>query len=135
EEVKQAAESIVNRVDGVYLTTDNTVFSAIPALIAVFNKAKKPIYSADVTGAMSGGIAIASGFNYYKAGRATGDIIKEIVIDGKKPAQIPVKFMTKPSDKDLLLDLDVLTECGITIPQSYINQANMIFENGHLTNK
>lgn len=135
DEVKQAAESIVNRVDGIYLTTDNTVFSALPALIGVFNKAKKPIYSADVTGAMTGGIAIASGFNYYKAGLATGDIIKEIVVDGKKPAQIPVKFITKPSDKDLLFDLDALRDCGITIPQSYINQANMIYQNGNLTNK
>ena len=135
DEVKQAAESIVNRVDGIYLTTDNTVFSALPSLISVFNRARKPIYSADVTGAMTGGIAIASGFNYYKAGLATGDIIKEIVVDKKKPAQIPVKFMTKPTDKDLLFDLDALKDCGIEIPESYINQANMIFKDGRLTNR
>ena len=35
-EVKQAAETIVNRVDGIYLTTDNTVFSALSSLIQVF---------------------------------------------------------------------------------------------------
>ncbi len=133
-EVKQAAQVIVNRVDGIYLTTDNTVFSALAALIDVFNKAHKPIYSADVTGAMTGGIAIASGFNYYKAGLATGDIIKEI-LDGKKPAQIPVKFITRPEDKDMLFDLDALADCNITIPQNYLDSANMIFENGKLTNK
>ena len=46
-EVKQAAESIVDRVDGIYLTTDNTVFSALPSLVTVFNKAKKPVFSGD----------------------------------------------------------------------------------------
>jgi len=134
DEVKQAAESIVKRVDGVYLTTDNTVFSALPALISVFNKAHKPIYSADVTGAMSGGITIASGFNYYKAGLATGDIISQI-LKGTKPAKIPVKFITDPSEKDLLFDMDAPKDCGITIPAKYLAQANMIFENGKLSTK
>ena len=35
-EVRQASETIVGRVDGIYLTTDNTVFSALPSLIDVF---------------------------------------------------------------------------------------------------
>ncbi|MDR1363301.1 MAG: ABC transporter substrate-binding protein, partial [Spirochaetaceae bacterium] len=81
-EVKQAAQSIVNRVDGLYLTTDNTVFSGVYAIIEVFRNAKKPLFSGDVTGALGGGCMIASGFNYYKAGIATADIIGEI-LDGK----------------------------------------------------
>ena len=56
DEVKQAADSIISRVDGLYLTTDNTVFSALASVIGVFNKAKKPIFSGDVTGAQQGGI-------------------------------------------------------------------------------
>ena len=133
-EVKQAAEAIVRRVDGLYLSTDNTVFSALPAIKKVFNKAKKPIFSGDVTGAMSGGIFMASGFNYYKAGRATGEIVVQI-LKGEKPENIPVRFMTNASDSDLLFDLDVAKNCKITIPATYLNQANMIFENGSLTKK
>ena len=133
-EVKQAAEAIVGRVDGIYLTTDNTLFSALSTLVSVFNRAHKPIYSADVTGAMQGGIAIASGFNYYKAGRATGDIIIDI-LNGTKPASIPVKFITRPEDKDLLLDLDALADCGITLPADFVSGADMIFENGVLSQK
>lgn len=133
-EVKQAAEAIVNRCDGIYLTTDNTVFSALPSLVSVFNKAKKPIFSGDVTGAMEGGCFMASGFNYYKAGYATGEIVVQI-LNGKKPSEIPVRFMTKPSDSDLLFDLDAAKSCGITIPDEYLKQANYIFENGKLTKK
>ncbi len=133
-EVKQAAEAIVDRVDGLYLSTDNTVFSALPSLVAVFNKAKKPIFSGDVTGALEGGCFMASGFNYYKAGYATGEMVVEI-LNGKKPSEMPVRFMTKPSDSDLLFDLDVAKTCGITIPQEYLNQATYIIENGKLTEK
>ncbi len=133
-EVRQAAQTIINRVDGIYLSTDNTVFSALPALVQVFETEKKPIFSADVTGALNGGCMIASGFNYYKAGRATGEMVVEI-LNGKNPSEIPVRFMTEPSDSDLLLDLDAAKNAGITIPQSYIDQANYIFENGQLTEK
>ncbi|MCR5124263.1 MAG: ABC transporter substrate-binding protein [Treponema sp.] len=131
-EVKQAAEAIIDRVDGIYLTTDNTVFSALSGLIQVFGDARKPIFSADVTGAMTGGCLLASGFNYYKAGRATGDIIVDILKNGKKPDEIPVRFMTEPSDSDFLIDLDAAKNCGITIPSELLKQANLIFENGKL---
>ncbi len=133
-EVKQAAETIVDRVDGIYLTTDNTVFSALASLVQIFEKAKKPIFSGDVTGAMAGGCVIASGFNYYKAGRATGEMVQQI-LNGKKPAELPIRFMTEPSDFDLLFDLDAAKNCGITIPAKYLESADMIFENGKLTKK
>lgn len=133
-EVKQAAEAIVKRVDGIYLTTDNTVFSAIASLIDVFGKAKKPVFSGDVTAAKDGGIFMASGFNYYKAGRATGEIVVKI-LNGEKPADIPVRFMTEPSDSDLLINLDVASDCGISISEELKNSANMIFENGKFIQK
>ncbi len=133
-EVKQAAETIIDRVDGIYLTTDNTVFSALSSLIQVFDKARKPIFSGDVTGAMAGGCAIASGFNYYKAGRATGEMVLQI-LNGKKPSEMAVRFMTEPEDFDLLFDLDAAKKCGITIPEKYLNAASMIFEGGKLTQK
>ena len=133
-EVKQACEAIVNRVDGLYLTTDNTIFSALSSVKDVFGEAKKPVFSGDVTGAQDGGCLIASGFNYYKAGRATGEIVLKI-LNGEKPSEIPVRFMTEPSDSDLLFDLDSAKNCGITIPEEYLSKANMIFENGSLTKK
>ncbi len=133
-EVKQAADTIIERVDGLYLTTDNTVFSALPSVVQVFQDAKKPVFSADVTGAQSGGILMASGFNYYKAGRATGEIVLKI-LSGTKPEEIPVRFMTEPSDSDLLLDLDAAANCGITLSPELVESANMIFENGVLTKR
>ncbi|MBP5447024.1 MAG: ABC transporter substrate-binding protein [Treponema sp.] len=133
-EVQAAAKAIVDRVDGIYLTTDNTVFSALSSLVQVFGQAKKPIFSADVTGAEEGGCLMASGFNYYQAGRATGEMVVKI-LKGAKPADLPVRFMTEPSDSDLLFDLDVAAACGITIPQDLLDSANEIIKDGKLTKK
>ncbi len=133
-EVKQATEAIVKRVDGIYLTTDNTVFSALPSLVEVALAAGKPVFSADTTGAMEGGCVIASGFDYYKAGRATGKILAD-VLGGKAPSSIPVKYITDPAETDLLVDLDAAKKCGIEIPKDLIASAGKIIENGKLTTK
>ncbi|GMO46388.1 MAG: ABC transporter substrate-binding protein [Termitinemataceae bacterium] len=133
-DIRQAAQAIIDRVDGLYLTTDNTVFSGLSAIISVFKTAKKPIFSGDVTGALGGGCMIASGFDYYKAGIACADIIYQI-LQGAKPSDIPVKLLSLPSETDFLLDLDAAANCGITINENYIMQANKIFENGKLSEK
>ena len=133
-EVKQATGAIISRVDGIYLTTDNTVFSALPALVEVALANKKPVFSSDVTSAIEGGCLIASGFDYYKAGRATGVIVADI-LSGKSPAEIPVKFLTDPSETDFLIDLDVAKICGITFSQEILDSASKIIENGKLTSK
>ncbi|ULQ59404.1 ABC transporter substrate-binding protein [Brucepastera parasyntrophica] len=133
-EVKQAAEVIIKRVDGIYLTTDNTVYSALPALIEVALANKKPIFSIDPTSAENGGCLIAQGFDYYKAGRATADLVIE-VLNGTPPSEIPVKFITDPAESDLLIDLDTAKICGITIPPDVLASAGKIIENGVLTVK
>lgn len=133
-EVKQATQALIKRVDGIYLTTDNTVFSALPALLEVAAANKKPVFSSDTTSAAEGGCLIASGFDYYKAGRATGVILADVLL-GKKPSDIPVKFLSEPSEMDFLIDLDAAKNCGITFPGDILESAGKIFENGKLTTK
>jgi putative ABC transport system substrate-binding protein len=133
-DVKQAAQAIISRVDGIYITSDNTVYSALPSLFEVCHDAKKPLFSVDVTSCKEGGAMIASGFNYYKAGRATGEMVFRI-LNGTPPADIPVKFMTEPGDVDLLFDLDEAAACGIVIPPALLNEANFIIKDGILTER
>jgi len=132
-ELRQAAQAIIGRVDGIYIGTDNGVFSALPALIQVCQDAKKPLFSADVTAAVNGGCFIAAGFDYYAAGIATGEIVADI-LQGKRPADIPTRFLTT-AEMDLLVDLDAAANCGITIPQNILSQANYIYQNGRLTQR
>ncbi|GFE60133.1 ABC transporter substrate-binding protein [Geobacter sp. AOG2] len=133
-EVKEATQSIIRRVDALYISTDNTVVSAMSAVADVAMKNRVPIMSADPSSAESHPILAAWGFDYYKMGRVTGKMIVEI-LKGKKPEQMPTRFMTKTSDIDLLVNLDVAKKLGLTIPKDIVKNANKIVENGKLIKK
>lgn len=133
-EVKEATQAIIRRVDALYISTDNTVVSAMSAVADVAMKNKVPIMSADPSSAESHPILAAWGFDYYKMGRVTGKMIVEI-LKGKKPEQMPTRFMTKTSDIDLLINLDVAKKLGLTISQDIVKSANKVVENGKLTKK
>lgn len=133
-EVKQAVQAIIRRVDALYISTDNTVVSAMSAVTDVAMKAKVPIMSADPSSAENYPVLAAWGFDYYKMGRTTGKMVVEI-LKGKKPEQIPTQFMTKTSDVDLLINLDVAKKLGLKFPAEIVKSANKVVENGKLTKK
>jgi putative ABC transport system substrate-binding protein len=133
-EVKQAVQAIIRRVDALYISTDNTVVSAMSGVTDVAMKARIPIISADPSSAENYPVLAAWGFDYYKMGRVTGKLVAEI-LKGKKPEQIPTQFMTKTSDIDLLINLDVAKKLGLTFPKDIIKSANKVVENGKLTKK
>lgn len=130
-EVKQAAQAIIDKVDGIYISTDNTVVSAISAITDVATRKGKPIMSADPSSAEENGVLIAWGFDYYKMGKACGRMAVE-VLQGKKTSDIPTEFMTSVDDIDLLVNLDLAKELGITIPADLQSKAATLVKNGEL---
>jgi putative ABC transport system substrate-binding protein len=76
-------------------------------------------------------VLAAWGHDYYKMGRATGRLVIRI-LKGEKPESIPTIFMTDASDVDLLINLDVANELGLSFPEDVIAKANSIVEDGKL---
>ncbi|AHC16026.1 ABC transporter substrate-binding protein [Salinispira pacifica] len=130
-QVKQAAEAIMDRVDAVYVSTDNTVFSALPALIEVANQNNVPVITADPSSFGDYDVLAAYGFDYYAMGRATGRLIDE-VLEGSEPADIPTRFLTDPEDLLLVLNLDVADRLGIEVSDELVEQAGSIIRNGEV---
>lgn len=130
-EVKQAVQTIAGRVDGIYISNDNTVVSALAAVASVAKKYKVPVMSADPSSAENTPVLAAWGHDYYKMGRATGRLVIRI-LKGEKPENIPTIYMTDASDVDLLINLDVANELGLTFPEDVIAKANSIVEDGKL---
>lgn len=130
-EVKSAAQALMNKVDALYVSTDNTVVSAMPSLVDVANQFGVPVLTADPTSSAAKGIdvLIAWGFDYYKIGRATGRLIKE-VLDGADPADIGTVFMTDPADIELWVNLDIADRLGITVPKNIVDNATVVIKNG-----
>lgn len=88
-EVKQAAESLVGRVDAIYIPTDNTVVTALDSVIAVANNKKIPLFVGELDSMKKGAVA-ASGFSYYDLGYQSGLMAADILTGKKKPSEIPL---------------------------------------------
>lgn len=130
-EVKQAVQTIAGRVDGIYISNDNTVVSALAAVTSVAAKHKIPVMSADPSSAETTPVLAAWGFDYYKMGRATGRLVVRI-LGGEDPETIPTIYMTDASDVDLLINRDVAKDLGLTFPEDVIAKSNTIIEGGRL---
>lgn len=130
-EVRQAAQSIVDRVDVFYMSTDNTVVSALAALTEVAVQAGVPVVSADPSSAETQDVIAAYGFDYYTMGRATGALIAEI-LEGADPDEIPVRYLTDADDLILHVNLDIAEDLGLQIPAALLDQADVVVEDGEV---
>jgi len=124
-EVSQALTALVGRVDGIYLSTDNTVFSAISTVADLCIKNKLPLVTADPSSAETVPVLAAVGFNYYEMGRATGRIVVD-VLRGKKTADIPTYFAKDPKEHSLVVNLDVAKAIGVTVPKELVDRASLV---------
>ncbi len=133
-EVRQATQSIIDRVDVMYVSTDNAVVSALSTLVDVAAGDGVPVVTADPSSAEEQGVIAAYGFDYYTMGLATGDLVARI-LEGEDPNDIPVQFLTDAEDLILHVNLDVAEELGITLPDSIVDEADKLVENGTLTER
>ena len=108
-DVALAIRSIIDRVDVIYISTDNTIVSALDAVIQVTNENNIPLILADPTTLQKGAL-VALGFNYYQHGRQAAEIVAR-VLQGEKPTDIPVQFA-----KNLELALNPQTALEIDLP-------------------
>lgn len=130
-EVRSATQAILGRVDALWVSTDNTVVSALSALTDVAASAGVPVFTADPTSSQDDQVLFALGFDYYGMGRATGRVIAQI-LEGADPGSIPTIFMTDPADLNLLVNLDVAQALGITVPARIVADASIVIENGQV---
>ncbi|WP_066295045.1 ABC transporter substrate-binding protein [Bacillus sp. FJAT-29937] len=114
-EVKQAAESLIGRVDAIYVPTDNTVVSALESVISVANEKKVPLFVGELDSMKRGAVA-ASGFNYYDLGYQTGKMAAEILKGNKKPSELPVEL---PSSLKLVINKKAAEAQGVEVKQEW----------------
>ena len=88
-DVLSAARQLAGKAEAIYIPLDNTVVSALEAVIKVGREAKIPVYSAD-TDSVGRGTVASLGFDYYDVGRQTGQQAIR-VLRGEKPGDIPVE--------------------------------------------
>ncbi|AKU27263.1 ABC transporter substrate-binding protein [Anoxybacillus geothermalis] len=121
-EVKQATESLVGKVDCLYIITDNTVVSALESVIQVANEHDIPLFVGELDSVKRGGFA-AYGFDYYDIGYEAGEMAAQILQDGKKPADLPVQY---PQKLKLVINKKAAQEMGIELNPEWDSIAEYI---------
>lgn len=117
-EVKQAAESLVGRVDAIYITLDNTVVEAVNTIIQTANEHDIPFFSADRDTVEKGAFATV-GFKYYDHGYQVGQMAVEVLKNGKNVGDLQV---TVPDKLDFILNLSAAAEQGIEVTDAMKEQ-------------
>lgn len=110
-EVKQAAESLVGRADAIYITLDNSVVSGVDSIIQVANKNKLPFFSSDRDTVERGALATV-GFKYFDHGYQVGEMAADVLKNGKKVGDMPVKMQEK---LDLILNVKAAEAQGVKV--------------------
>jgi putative tryptophan/tyrosine transport system substrate-binding protein len=121
-DVFQAAQSLVGKVDALFVPTDNTVVSALEAVIKVCERTQLPLFSADTDSVKRGTIA-AMGFDYYQHGKQTGAMARKILA-GAKPESLPVEFQ-----KDLVFHVNpkAAERMGLNLDKAIVDSANTLY--------
>jgi len=120
-DILTAAQSLVGRVDAIWVPTDNTVVSGFEAAVKVCEDNQIPLFAADTATVERGAIG-AIGLDYYILGTECGKLAARI-LRGEEPADIPIK---KCPMTDLYLNPSAAERMGVTIPQSVLDRATEI---------
>lgn len=114
-DVKQATESLIGKVDSLYIITDNTVVSALESVVQVANEQKLPMMVGEFDSVKRGGLA-AYGFEYYDIGYEAGQMAAKILKGESKPADLPVQV---PQNLKLIMNEDTATALGLSIKDEW----------------
>lgn len=123
-DVKQATESMVGRVDALYIPKDNTVVSALESVITVANEKDIPLFVGELDSLKKGAIA-ASGFNYEDLGYQTGLMAVKILKGEKKPSELPVQA---PENFELMFNKAAAEEQGVEVQEAWSDLGKFIEE-------
>lgn len=120
-EVLQAAQSLVGRVQAIYVPTDNTVVSAAESVIKVAEGNNLPVIAGEASVVERGGLATI-GIDYYKLGKQTGDMALR-VLKGEKPEQMAIESQ---KDLELVINLKAAEKIKLDIPDDLKKQADRL---------
>ena len=111
-EVQQVTQSLVGKVDAIYVPTDNMVSSSIVTVAQVANENRIPTIVGE-EGMVERGALATYGIDYYALGKQTASMAVDIIKNGKKPEDMPIQYLEHCT---LGINRDTAAKIGMTIP-------------------
>lgn len=121
-EVYAAAQSLVGKIDAFYVSADNTVITAMDAVIKISEKNKIPLLPGVSANVEQGGFGTL-GPNYFDVGIEAAKIADKI-IKGEKPADIPV---STAKNFEYFFNLKSAKATGVIIPEDLLKKASKVY--------
>lgn len=121
EDVAQAAQSLVGKVQAIVITSDNTTVANLEALVSVCEQHRIPLFAGDIDSVQRGAIA-AFGMDYFLVGYAAGRKAA-LVLKGVQVGHIPWGPVEKFS---LVINQRAARAMGVTIPPAVLARADKV---------
>ena len=118
-DIQQAAQSLVGKVDAVYVPTDNVLASAMPTLAQVTEPAKLAVVCGEGGMVMAGGVATLA-IDYYQLGEQTGEMAGDILSGKTKPQTMPIQLQ---KSFKVIINKENAEKIGIKIPEDLLKAA------------
>jgi putative ABC transport system substrate-binding protein len=119
--VQQAAQSLVGRVDAMFIPNDSVVQTALTAVAEVAKDAKIPVYGSSAVMVASGAFATIS-ISDTEIGSMTADMSNEF-LTGTPIADIPAVVV---SDFTMVINKTTADAIGVTLSDDVLAQATLI---------
>jgi len=122
-EVIPAVTSLIGKIDVLFLPLDNTVISAVDAVLGIANKNRLPTFASETQTVTQGALA-GVGFKHYDVGLLAGKKVVAI-LQGTPAGDLPVE---SPSAIDFVINKKTATLIDVTLPEAALKQAQQIIE-------
>lgn len=122
-EVEAAAQSLVGKIDAFYVSADNTVITAMDAIVKVSEKNKIPLLPGVSSNVQQGGFGTL-GPDYFDVGVEAAKIADRI-LKGEKPGDIPVATAQK---FEYFFNKKSAEATNVVIPDSLLKKASKVYE-------
>lgn len=113
-EIQQVIESLVGKVDAIYVPTDNDMASGMPTISMIATQNNIPIITGEEGPVKNGGLA-TYGIDYYKLGRITGEQAVQIIEGKAEISKMPIAYLPE-EECAFAFNEEVAKQLGIEIP-------------------
>lgn len=123
-EVAIAAADMVKKVDCITNLTDNTVVTALQAVLEEANDAGIPVFGSEVEQVKAGCVA-SMGLEYFELGKQTGKMAAKVLKGEAKASDMTFETISEPS---LYVNFAAAEKIGLELPADYADRAYESFD-------
>lgn len=97
-EIQTVVESMIGKIDALYIPTDNMVASGMSTVTMITNENSIPVIGAESAHVDAGALA-TYGIDYFELGKLSGKQAVKILTEGANPADMPIEYLAKEQFK------------------------------------